>query len=173
MRPRNRLLVDPEVQYTIGSRILLHWCLFMSGLVMFCASLAMFSETHHKPIMESFAAGIKSQVPMMVVAALLLPVFLRDTLRLTNRFAGPMYRLRERLKSFSEGHKHVPIKFRPNDFWQPAAEEFNVVIQQFDALSRRNIELEAELKRIETDGRRSGTDPSIAHEDRMSASAVR
>ncbi len=148
MRPRNRLLVDPEVQYSIGARIVFHWVMFVGSLVLFGAAVRMITMAGEMPLTSAMALAFKTQVPVIMIAALLVPVFLRDTLRLSNRFAGPMYRLRQSIKAFSNGEPHRPLKFRPTDFWQPAAEEFNVVMAQFEELRRRNQALEAELAQV-------------------------
>jgi hypothetical protein len=79
---------------------------------------------------------------------LLLPLFLRDTLKLSNRFAGPMYRLRMALKSMVSEGTLKPIKFRDGDFWQEAAEDFNVVASKFDELQAENSALRAELQSL-------------------------
>ena len=62
---------------------------------------------------------------MVGVMLLLLPVFLRDTLKLSNRFAGPMYRLRIALQSLAAKQSASPIKFRAGDFWQEATTDFS------------------------------------------------
>ena len=85
---------------------------------------------------------------MIVVATLLIPVFLRDTLRLSNRFAGPMFRLRQAIECLSAGKENRPLKFRKKDFWQPVADKFNLVINEVEALRQRNQELESELAEL-------------------------
>ena len=89
-----------------------------------------------------------SQTKTLGVMLLLLPVFLRDTLKLSNRFAGPMYRLRSALKSIVSDGTLKPIKFRDGDFWQDAAADFNLVLSKYEGLSEENAALRAELETL-------------------------
>ncbi len=148
MRPRNRLLVDPAVQYSIGIRVLLHWMLFISCLVMSGVAIRMITLAGDVPFADALRLAVKAQIPVIVVATLLVPVFLRDTLRLSNRFAGPMFRLRQAIESLSSGKENRPLKFRKTDFWQPVASSFNLVITEVETLRQRNKELEAELAEL-------------------------
>ena len=148
MRPRNRLLVDPSVQYSIGLRILLHWTLFICCLVMSGVAVRMITLAGDVPFADALELAIKAQIPVIVVATLLIPVFLRDTLGVSNRFAGPMFRLRQAIEGLTEGEENRPLKFRKKDFWQPVADKFNLVINEVEALRQRNQELESELAEL-------------------------
>jgi hypothetical protein len=66
--------------------------------------------------------------PALIVSTLILPFVVMDIIRLSNRFAGPMVRLRRAMRALARGEHVAPIKFRENDFWQPFAEEFNAVV---------------------------------------------
>jgi hypothetical protein len=48
-----------------------------------------------------------------------------DTLRLTNRFVGPIYSLRRALREAAEGNVSRPLQFRDDDFWRDVADDFN------------------------------------------------
>lgn len=96
------------------------------------------------PFTEALKLAVKAQIPIILVAALLIPAFLRDTLRLTNRFAGPMFRLRQAIEGLSAGKENRPLKFRKTDFWQPVADSFNLVINEVETLRHRNQQLESE-----------------------------
>ena len=69
---------------------------------------------------------------------LLLPIIMIDVVSLTNRFAGPILRLRRSVRALAAGDYVDPIFFRDNDYWQEFAIEFN-------ALSRHVEELKQEL----------------------------
>ena len=49
---------------------------------------------------------------------ILLPVFLYDTVKLSNRFAGPVIRLRRAMQAISQGNAVEKLQFRENDFWR-------------------------------------------------------
>ena len=87
----------------------------------------------------------------LAVLMLLMPIFLRDTLKLSNRFAGPMFRLRTALKTMSSGQVPGPIKFREGDFWLEAADDFNTVRADYESLQRENEELKTQLESLQRD----------------------
>ncbi len=101
-----------------------------------------------QPFGEAVMTALSAQGPLMCVMLILMPVFLRDTLKLSNRFAGPMYRLRTVLSEMSEGGDGYRIKFRMGDFWQSTAGDFNVVFDQINDLKTRNAQLEAEVEQL-------------------------
>ncbi len=103
------------------------------------------TEAGQMSFFEALKVGTISQIKTMGVMFLLMPVFLRDTLKMSNRFAGPMYRLRIALKKMAGEDVPAPIKFRDGDFWQEAADDFNTVRSQFDSLKSENAALKAEL----------------------------
>jgi hypothetical protein len=74
-----------------------------------------------------------------------MPMFLRDTMKLSNRFAGPMFRLRTSLRGLVSGEQHLPIKFREEDFWQEAARDFNQVLERVERLQAENESLRSQL----------------------------
>ena len=51
-----------------------------------------------------------------------------DCLRLSNRFAGPMVRLRVAMQGLANGEPVKPVKLRDGDFWCEFAADFNRVL---------------------------------------------
>lgn len=51
-------------------------------------------------------------------------------MRLTNRFAGPIVRLRKALRSIANGEDITELKLRSGDYWFEMADEFNSVMQR-------------------------------------------
>jgi hypothetical protein len=73
--------------------------------------------------------------PALVGAVLLMPLVLFDIVRLSNRFAGPLLRLRRSLRALAKGEEVAPLKFREGDFWQDFAKEFNAVAERMNKLN--------------------------------------
>lgn len=149
MSNRSRILVDPKVQWSIAGRILVHWALFMVCLVSISAMVRIMAAAGDQPFGEAWRGALTAQIPILGVMFVLLPVFLRDTLKLSNRFAGPMYRLRTALSTLADGDSASPIKFRAGDFWQQAAVDFNITLSQLESLQHENDALRAQLAEIE------------------------
>ena len=145
MSKRSRILVDPKVQWAIAGRIVCHWTLFVVCLVSISAMVRIMAAAGNAPFSEAWRSALMAQVPLLGVMFLLLPVFLRDTLKLSNRFAGPMYRLRTALRSLAEKESASAIKFRAGDFWQEAATDFNTVLDELHSLREENVSLKAKL----------------------------
>ncbi len=123
---RQKLLVDRSVQLSMVTRVLFQWFTFLAAVVivlpMFRAIVLGDATT---PLaLRAKAAGIDAAI-LLVVFLAFLPYFVYDTFKLTNRFAGPMFRLRRTLKSIADGAPLRPLKFRKGDFWHDVANDFN------------------------------------------------
>jgi hypothetical protein len=75
-----------------------------------------------------------SQGPFLLVMFFLLPVFVMDTIKLSHRFAGPIFSLRRAIRSVALGEKPQPLKFRKKDFWHELAQDYNTMLVRFGAL---------------------------------------
>ena len=83
--------------------------------------------------------------PALIASLLVLPVAVMDMIRVSNRFAGPMVRLRHGMRALAKGRKVAPIEFRKDDFWYEFAEEFNAVVREVEELRERDREKEEQL----------------------------
>jgi hypothetical protein len=66
---------------------------------------------------------------------------LRDLVRLSHRWVGPILRLRSALNALSRGESISPIRFREGDYWQELAGDFNIVAAE---LTRRRAATQAD-----------------------------
>ncbi len=64
-----------------------------------------------------------------VVMLALFPAFALDTIRFSNRFVGPIARLRRYMRELADGENITTLAFRDNDFWSEVADEFNQVVE--------------------------------------------
>ena len=55
----------------------------------------------------------------------MVPAFIYDTIKLSNRFVGPILRLKNSVRSVADGKPVSPLKFRGGDFWHELADDFN------------------------------------------------
>jgi hypothetical protein len=132
---RHRVWVDPEVQGGVLKKIAIHWVVFFV-----CNALALtiwirLFEQPDVPWGQTFGDTIKRFLPFFVITLALIPAFVWDTLKLTNRFAGPILRLRSALYAASQGQAVEPLHFRPNDFWAEIATNFNALMQRGEMLN--------------------------------------
>lgn len=64
----------------------------------------------------------------LVASLLLLGPITFDMLRLSNRFAGPVFRMQRELKQIAQGGKPEPIRLRDNDYWHDFADDLNAAL---------------------------------------------
>ena len=73
-------------------------------------------------------------ISFYMLAGLMLLFILNDVAVFSNRFIGPIYRLRSDLASFQNGKPLRPIRFRENDHWKDLAESVNLLIRRIKEL---------------------------------------
>ena len=80
-----------------------------------------------------------------MASLVLLPAVIFDLLRLSNRFAGPMFRLRRSMHDLAQGRPVAAVRFRHADFWQEFADDFNTIAARAEEAksldTRRRIRL--------------------------------
>ena len=132
---RTKAMVAPEVQGGIIRKVAIHWILFF-----ICNAIALMIwirlfEQPDANWSQTFGDTLRRFLPFFIVTLALIPAFVWDTLKLTNRFAGPIMRLRGALADMREGKQVQPLHFRGSDFWQQMAGDFNAVAERVQGSS--------------------------------------
>ncbi len=123
-RQRNSTsLVDKPVQFTLIWRVMMHWTLFVSVGVIVGLAHAMFE--HGGLATDHLQSVLSKQIPFLFIALLMLPIFMLDTFKLSQRFVGPMVRLRRGMQQLTAGGNSPSITLRPGDVWSDLAYDFN------------------------------------------------
>jgi hypothetical protein len=123
---RARKYVDRNVQGGLLTRMAIHW-----GVFFFTSAFAyIVVQAIVSPNGTSFLQRIQNSLTEFSLLGLLMltlmPAFFLDVVRFSNRFAGPIVRLRRFLRELGENGEVPPLKFRDDDFWMEIAKEFNV-----------------------------------------------
>lgn len=145
---RKRLFIDPKVQGALVLRVVLYWavCLITITLMLLCWRIltgpARMFYAHFNDMWFLFG-------PALVASLVLLPLVIVDVVRMSNRFTGPLLRLRRCMRELAAGERVEPIHFRDGDFWQECADEFNAVLARVEGLSRSAGPEAAEKKELE------------------------
>lgn len=145
---RARVLIDSTVQWSLGRRMALHWFAFFGMLVGINVVVRSILAIPDSTISQALQQALLDQLPQISIMLLALPIFVLDTVKFSNRFAGPIFRLSKSLETLGAGTPMRPIKFRNGDFWMDMAEKFNKVLARVNQLETRNRELEAECRRL-------------------------
>ncbi len=138
MSKRKQNFIDSAVQGQLVRRIMLHWVAFFAVLMMCVVFMQMLLGDPEMTLTDRIMAPIRQYMLIGLIMLSLLPAFMLDTVRFSNRFVGPIARLRRGLRELGEGKDIQALKFRDNDFWAEAANEFNVI-------ANRQKELEQEI----------------------------
>jgi hypothetical protein len=83
-----------------------------------------------RPITSHFTALWTRNTPLIAAVLALFPVFAYDSIKLSNRFAGPMLRLRRAMREVVLEERYSRLEFRKDDFWQDVAENFNQIVER-------------------------------------------
>ena len=131
---RKRFLVDRKVQGALGARIACHWMVFIACSVLVTSVLRIITSVDQGGINDAIGSAIREQIISIGVLLSLLPWFLHDSMKLSNRFAGPMVRLRDSMRQLRENEpSQTNVKFRDGDFWLDIAAEFNLMKSRIEA----------------------------------------
>ena len=130
---RKRLLVDPAVQGALIGRVAVYWfvCLITIFFLLMCWNIITGPARLPWRQLDSmwFHYG-----PVFVASLFILPIVLVDILRVTNRFAGPMYRVRRVMREVTAGKPAEKVQFREEDFWKDFADELNALMAEVERL---------------------------------------
>jgi hypothetical protein len=136
---RRKYLIDAKVQGALIGRLLVHWLAFF--LIVFLV-LPLWGSMFTRLVSDGAPQPVSSAWtgcgPMLLVMLVLLPLFVWDTVKLSNRFVGPMVRLRRAMHALANGENPTPVNFRQGDYWADIAESYNTVRARLEELERNN-----------------------------------
>jgi hypothetical protein len=137
MTPRRQLFVDRQVQGALLFRICVYWC--FSVLTICLLTLCLQAINHpNRPFLEYFAFSefFVQYGPVLLTSLVLVPLIMFDVVALSNRFVGPLLRMRRSMRALAAGQEVEPIHFREKDFWRDVAQEFNLVVARIEDLTQ-------------------------------------
>jgi len=127
-RPKRRQkFIDSRVQGALARRIIFHWLVFLAVASVAALMLQVLSDPF-RPAGEHLQSIWYTHGPFLVVMVFLLPVFVVDTIKISHRFAGPIFSLRRTMRDVADGQPPQKLKFREDDFWHELAEDYNAMI---------------------------------------------
>lgn len=126
---RKRSFIDFEVQTSLLRRMTLQWISFLvvNALALYCWTYLLSGA--EVPLESHAVQFLQMYLPVLIVSLAMLPVFLLDAAKLSNRFVGPIMRVRKLLADAANGRAVQPLKFRENDFWRSLANDLNTVLK--------------------------------------------
>lgn len=126
---RGKEYVDPEVQGALSRRLLLHWLAYTAVALVLVLGIEWMNDPF-RPLGTLLSATWWNYGPLLLVLICLMPVFVFDAIRMSHRFAGPVSRLRQVIRSLAAGGTAERIEFRENDFWKEIASDMNRLMER-------------------------------------------
>lgn len=127
---RKKAVVNPRVQWTLATRVVIHFFVFVCAGAVF-GLINQFLADPFAGASENLAAFWKSCGPMLIALVCLMPIFIRDTLTLSNRIAGPIHNMKNTIRRIAAGERDVrPLKFRKGDLWDDLPDLFNSMVDR-------------------------------------------
>ncbi len=124
---RTRVSADLRLQGALCLRVAIYWVICQ--LVFGIAVLAFFTLQESNP--ESTPLTPWSLItPAAVISGLVLPLVLLDLLIFSNRFAGPVLRIRNYLAELARGQSASAFKLRKGDYFVDICDNLNQVGEQ-------------------------------------------
>ena len=126
---RKKLYVNREVQGALILRSVLHWYFYMVAILLTVSIITVIQD----PSKLGFGILYDSFMyfaPAIIASIVLLPVFVYDIMKTSNRVAGPIVRLRNEMEKLANGETVKKLRFRDGDHWTQLAQDFNVLAAQ-------------------------------------------
>ncbi len=128
---RTIFLVDRQVQGSLIARTIAYWFFFQFSAVL----MLICWESYTGPARGFLTLAtdlVQRYGPALLASCLLLPIVMMDVVRLSNRFVGPVVRLKGALRALAAGENVKPLLFRDNDYWRDMAGDLNEVARQLN-----------------------------------------
>lgn len=134
-----RLYVDKKVQGALARRVIFHFIMFIAVGAMVGLFLQFLSDPF-KPIDTHIAMFWSQSGPYVIAMLCMLPVFIKDTVALTHRMAGPIVRLRGHIRAIADGDEVGPLKFRDGDFFNDVPGLFNEMVSTLKRSEKEDLD---------------------------------
>jgi hypothetical protein len=132
---RKRITVEGPSQRALVLQVVVYWVfsLVAIGLLTIVWNLG---PGPGGPFLDlaRYDALLETYTHLIVAALFVLPVLMIDAWIHSNRFAGPVYRLRRCLRELAAGKPVEHVQFRKRDYWQGLGDDLNAVIDQMARL---------------------------------------
>jgi hypothetical protein len=137
-KKRRRMYIDRRVQGDLFRRVLLYWLFCMLVILYMGVSWIVMPE-NPRTLGELFAITYSRLGPILTTSVFVLPLALYDCIRMSNRFAGPVYRLHKEIKRLADGQEAAPVNLRKGDYWHEVADDFNRLLERVEQCKPQSL----------------------------------
>ena len=144
---RKKLYVNRNVQGSLILRSILHWYFYLCAILLTVVVFTVIRDPSVLAIKLVFRSFVYFS-PAIIASVILLPLFVWDILKASNRVAGPIHRLRGEMAILIDGQDVTELRFRDGDHWTELADDFNILAKELMAQRKARTQAEAALNRI-------------------------
>lgn len=139
---RQKVWIDGSVQGVLIGRVVLYWTV---GILYVALGSICFQYYEHPDwgVGQHIGSLFDQFWPWIPSLILFMPLVIHDIVRMSNLFAGPIYRLRVHLAELLVDSHCRPLKFREDDYWQDLVAPMNQLQDDINAL---RVALDAALQ---------------------------
>lgn len=156
---RRTFIVDRQLQGALGWRIAIHWMIYLTLSIIVTCVLQVLSNFDQGNLWSRIEGALKAQIGSIAALLALLPWFVHDLLKFSNRFAAPVVRLQRSIVQLTKQAQAPRLVFRSGDFWHQLANDFNEL--------RVRVEAEREQLAQATIGNRLGGTAVLPTDDQF------
>lgn len=127
---RKSLYINRSVQGQLIVRSVMQWFFYMCAVLLTIVIWTVIRSPSQSAIALIYQAFMYFW-PAIIASLMILPLFLYDMLKESNRIAGPIHRLKIEMQKFTNGEKVKELRFRDRDHWEEIAEEFNALVRKY------------------------------------------
>lgn len=124
---RKIVIVDRELQHGLSRRLITYWA--GTWLMVFVLPIIARMFTEPMPADQLALAIFQDFWFPMLVSIFLLPIVVWDSIRFSNRCAGPVYRIGNTIRDMAKGKPVREIRLRPDDFCGELADSVNSLME--------------------------------------------
>jgi hypothetical protein len=126
---RSKLVIEPAIQYSLVRQLIVQWTVHIVSAVALLTLLQVLLGGLFRPWRYHFDRIWPLAASLVITLLFLAPTFILNSLKLSNRFVGPIHRLRQQLRQIAEGQACDQLKFRRGDYWQELASEMERALE--------------------------------------------
>jgi len=136
LKPRKRFFIHRGIQGALVVRLMVQWAMFvgMTCAVTLALQVMLDPLAPNEARLQQLRVSIGS---FILVSLCLVPVFVRDAIRFSHRFVGPILRLQSELRKVDVVGELRTFNLRDKDYWQDMAEDYNDFVGRLKEAERK------------------------------------
>lgn len=132
---RRKFRLDPRVRGEVARQCFYYWIGYVAAILLFLSAWIGVVDQPRSPA-DFWQKLMTLGLPTLAGSALFLPLLFFHSARFSNRFSGPLYRIRKTLSALSRGETSEHLILRKDDYWEDLADDVERISQYIDQLQR-------------------------------------